>query len=148
MRNAQAGEPLILVGYSGGGGMALLIAEALPREVILDRLILIGAAMSPTYDLTKVLAKTRELVCFYSEQDWFILGLGTRTFGTIDRRHGDSAGRVGFHDAQGHLLQAPKLRQVPWGSEWRRLGHDGGHVGWLSGEWAREVLAKEVTSNE
>ena len=38
------GAPVTLVGFSGGGGLALMIAEALPDGVMLERIVLVGAA--------------------------------------------------------------------------------------------------------
>lgn len=143
-QSAHPGAPVTLVGYSGGGGLAVLTAEALPDGVKLDRLILISAAVSPDYDLSGVLARADGVLNYYSPRDWLILGLGTRVFGTIDRRRTPSAGRIGFRDASGGLLETPGLTQIAWRPEWQDLGHVGGHVGWLSRAWAREVLAKAI----
>jgi len=134
-------RPIQLVGYSGGGGLAILVAEALPIDVKLDRLILIAAAVAPTHDLGPALAHCRRgIVNFHSEEDWFILGVGTRTFGTIDRAKSDSAGRIGFRTAEGQPLARPGLTQVAWRDDWRKLGHFGGHIGWLARGWSRTVL--------
>lgn len=134
--------PIALIGYSGGGGMAVLTAEALPPGVMLDRLILVAAAISPRYDLSRALARTKYgLINYYSPRDWAFLGLGTSVFGTIDRHRGPSAGRVGFQDGESRLIQSPRIVQVAWRREWKDLGHNGGHIGWLSSRWARGVLA-------
>lgn len=134
--------PISIVGYSGGGAIALFIAEALPGEVVLDRIILLGAAISPQYDLGPALARTRcGIVNFYSESDWFMAGWATETFGTMDRKKTSTAGRTGFRDVQGALLEHDQLVQVAWRREWRSLGHSGDHSGWRSQEWARAVLA-------
>lgn len=137
--------PVTLLGYSGGGGMAILTAESLPEGVVLERLILVAAAVSPRYDLSRALFRTRQgIINYYSPRDWAFLGVGTSVFGTIDRRRGSSAGRVGFRDEQGRLVDAPRVVQVAWKKEWAELGHNGGHLGWLSLRWAREVLAAEL----
>lgn len=137
--------PITLVGYSGGGGMAMLVADALAEDVQLDRIILIGAAISPDHDLTKAVGHCRRgVVNFYSERDWFMLGWGTSLFGTIDRKKTPSAGRVGFKLAEGELRKEPGLQQVAWDPKWDRLGHNGSHVGWLSRPWAQEILAPEI----
>lgn len=134
--------PISIVGYSGGGAIALFIAEVLPEEVVLERIILLGAAISPQYDLGPALARTRcGIVNFYSESDWFMAGWATETFGTMDRKRTSTAGRIGFRDAQGALLEHDQVVQVAWRAEWRSLGHAGGHSGWRSQEWARAVLA-------
>ena len=65
--------------------------------------------------------------------DVFILGLGTRIFGTIDRVHDVSAGLVGFRVPDGlddeGLRQYAKLRQVRWHPRMAPTGYLGGHVG-------------------
>jgi pimeloyl-ACP methyl ester carboxylesterase len=138
-------RPITLVGFSGGGGLAVLVAEALPENVKLDRLILIGAALSPDYDLSKPLAHTNgKLINFYSELDWLPLGIGTAWFGTIDRKYTASAGRVGFRDLDNKLIAGDRVEQVGWRPDWIRLGHDGAHIGWLWRAWAREVLAPYI----
>jgi pimeloyl-ACP methyl ester carboxylesterase len=142
------GRPITLIGYSGGGGMAILTAESLPEEVELQRIILIAAAISPCYDLSAALAHSRlGLVNFHSPRDWFFLGMGTNVFGTIDRCRTVSAGRVGFRDAQGLTVQSERIVQIAWTPRWRDdYGHDGGHIGWLSRGWARELLVPWIDS--
>jgi pimeloyl-ACP methyl ester carboxylesterase len=147
-QRAHPDEPITLIGYSGGGGLALLVAEALPDDVLLDRIILIAAAISPDYDLSMAISRARRgLVNFYSSRDAFVLGAGTRTFGTIDRRYTESAGYVGFTDAEGGLRCRAGLTQIPWIQDWCKLGHDGGHIGWLARAWSREVLAAIIQND-
>lgn len=136
-------EPITLVGYSGGGGLALLVTETLPPDVNLDRLILIAAAISPRRDLTTAMAHTEHgVVNLYSRRDRLVLGAGTGLFGTIDRVHTKSAGLVGFRDASGGSLVAGEgITQIGWSEPWTKLGHHGGHLGWLSQSWAKEILA-------
>ncbi|MBU0616991.1 MAG: alpha/beta hydrolase, partial [Planctomycetes bacterium] len=83
-----------LVGYSGGGGLAIMVAEALPNGVHLRNVVLVHPAISPDYDLTAALARIDgKLVNFHSPYDWLILGVGTRLFGTMDRQKIASAGK-------------------------------------------------------
>lgn len=139
---SHPGQPIQLVGFSGGGGLAKLIVDSLPSDVMLDQVVLIAAAISPEADLTQTLTHARRgVVSFYSPQDKIMLGWGTRTMGTIDRSKSDSAGYVGFRSPNGGLRVQERLKQIPWTPAWRRLGHDGGHIGWLSKAWAAEVLA-------
>lgn len=133
--------PMTIVGCSGGCGIAAFTAEALPADIKLERIILLAAALSPRYDLKPSLAHTRHgIVSFYNPRDEFILGWGTQTFGTMDRKFTIAAGKVGFKDSQGRLVGGG-IKQVPWTREWRSFGHFGGHAGWSSAEWARHVLA-------
>ncbi len=141
-RREHPDTPITLVGYSGGGGLAVFVAEALPQDVQLERLILIAAAISPTYDLSTAIDRTAvEVLNLYSPRDRIILGLGTSLFGTMDRSRVTSAGLVGFQDSSGNALRHDKLRQIGWSSEWRAYGHNGSHTTWLSKRWAANVLA-------
>lgn len=135
--------PIDLVGYSGGGGMAVFVAEALPNDVQLHTIVLAQAALSPTYDLTAALSHTDRIVNLYCRSDWLVLGAGTRLLGTMDRQHVVSAGRVGF-DAE-RAVPDPHLRgrlvQRALGAASRRAGHAGGHLGCLGRRWNREMVA-------
>mgnify|MGYP002622979853 FL=1 len=140
--------PVTLIGYSGGGGLAVMATEVLPDEVKLGRMILVGAAVSPDYDLTNVLSRCDHgLINFYSMADWFILGVGTQIFGTIDRKYSPSAGHVGFLDGDKKLREELGLTQIAWESDWMHSGHYGGHIGWLARAWAREYLAPTILAS-
>jgi hypothetical protein len=130
-KQAAPGRPIYLVAKSGGTGLALLATERLPPNT-LERVILISAAVKPDYDLRPALRATRrEVVSFYSKHDWLILGWGTRTFGTVDRTHCASAGKVGFQlpedfDAEDRALYQ-RVVQIPWRPSMLLLGYAGGH---------------------
>lgn len=145
-QRAEPTRPINLIGFSGGGGLAAFTVEALSPEFRIDRLILVGAAVSPHYDLGPAMRHCRHgIVNFYSAQDWLIIGQGTVLFGTMDRHFTESAGHVGFLNAEGRLRTMPELEQHRWQPDWAiRYGHDGGHLGWLAYAWARDVLAPEV----
>ena len=134
-QNAFPNRPVHLVAQSGGAGIAVFAAEALPHGRLIDSLVLLGAALSPTYNLSRALAKTRKgLLNSYSTRDTLILGLGTRIFGTIDRQFTPAAGCTGFQtparltpDEQ--RLYNEKLTQLPWTPEMAESGrHYGGHI--------------------
>ena len=117
------GRPVILVGQSGGGAMALWTAEAMPTGHKVDGIVLLAATLSPGYDVGPALANTRRgIVSYYSSRDWIMLGLGTTIAGTMDGEHSQSAGRVGFEKAY------DKLYQVPWTSGMAQSGNYGVHV--------------------
>lgn len=140
-RAARPDAPITLMGFSGGGGLAILTLEALDEGVQVDRAILIAAAISNRYDVDRVLPRCRDgLVNMYSRRD-SVVSAGTALLGTIDRVKSVSAGYSGFVDAEDVPLKREKLRQIAWTSEWVRLGHYGGHLGCLAEAWAREVLA-------
>ncbi len=85
-----------LMAYSGGCGVAVFACESLRGRRLLDTLILACPAISPEYDLGPALAAVKRCYALVSRRDSWILGLGTRIFGTTDRRHTASAGMVGF----------------------------------------------------
>ena len=140
----RAGRPIDVVGYSGGGGLAVMVAEALPEDVRLRHLILVQAAISPNYDLRTALARIDgKLINFHSAFDWAILGLGTWTFGTMDRANVASAGKVGFNlDAAvpNEALRA-RVEQPEWTAAMLGSGHYGGHLGMLTYGWNKKHLA-------
>ena len=134
-QDAYPGRPVHLVAQSGGAGLAVFAAEVLPEGRLIDSLVLLGAALSPTYNLARALAKTRKgLLNSYSTRDSFVLGWGTRLFGTMDRKFTFAAGCTGFQTPPGlrpdeERLYAAKLLQQPWTPEMAEAGrHYGGHI--------------------
>jgi pimeloyl-ACP methyl ester carboxylesterase len=132
-READPDRPIYLVGKSGGAGLSLMAAEQLPPET-LERIILLNAAVTPSYDLRSALRAVKgELVSFYSPADWLILGWGTWQFGTIDRVHGPSAGLCGFVKPAGLSPEDQALYsrvvQVAWSPAMICEGYTGGHFG-------------------
>ena len=149
------GRPVHVIGYSGGGGVAVLAVEALPPERSIAMLLLIAPALSPDYNLTDALRRTRHGLCnFYSPRDVVILGAGTSIFGTIDRENVASAGKVGFKtpaklSESDRLLYDSRLRQVEWSPKIReKYGVGGGHISWLSRRFAQGYLAELIVENE
>ncbi len=61
-QDAYPGRHVNLVAQSGGSGVAVFAAEALPEGREVDRIVLLGAALSPTYNLSRALARTRNLL--------------------------------------------------------------------------------------
>jgi hypothetical protein len=126
-------RPVYLVGKSGGTGLVLAAANLLPPAT-LERIILLSAAVSPTYDLRPALRATKaQIVSFYSPYDALILGWGTSQFGTVDRVYGPSAGLRRFKpppklDAADRALY-DRLIEVPWNPRMILEGHPGIHFG-------------------
>ena len=98
-RKEHPGRGVTLVGYSGGGPLAIWTAEALPKGTCLDGMVLLSTPLVPEYDLRPALAASRKgAVSFHSQKDFIYLALGTVIFGTMDKQHRVSAGNVGFAD--------------------------------------------------
>jgi hypothetical protein len=132
-KERDARRPVYLVGKSGGAGLVLAAAERLPPST-LERIVLLSAAVSPTYDLRPALRATRaEVVSFYSGYDQLVLGWGTRQFGTIDRVYGPSAGLNGFRIPPDSTPEEQalyeRLVQIPWRPAMIREGNLGTHTG-------------------
>jgi pimeloyl-ACP methyl ester carboxylesterase len=134
-QDAFPGRPVHLVAQSGGAGIAVFAAEALPEGRQIDSIVLLGAALSPTYNLARALARTRKgLLNSYSTRDTLILGWGTRIFGTTDRKFTPAAGSLGFQmpanlSHEETQLYNQKLIQLPWMPQMADTGrHYGGHI--------------------
>lgn len=144
-RDRHRDAPVYLVGHSGGGGVAVLVLEALPRNYKVDVAVLLAPALTPDYDLSGALRKTTDgIYSFYSNYDLGFLGVGTAVFGAIDRGHGPSAGAVGFEEprygTRGELYRA-KLRQIRWTPEMWKVGATGDHFGWATQAFSQDFLA-------
>jgi pimeloyl-ACP methyl ester carboxylesterase len=127
-------RPVFLLAKSGGAGLALKTAESLPANT-LERIVLLAAAVSPTYDLRRALLATHgEIVSFCSAHDQIILNFGTRQFGTIDRVFGPAAGLHGFKAPSQFATAADRdlyrrLVQIPWTSRNLLELNSGTHMG-------------------
>jgi pimeloyl-ACP methyl ester carboxylesterase len=144
-RRKYPGRPVVLIGHSGGGAIAVWAAEALPADQTVDGLILINASLSPGYDLRGALMRTRRgIVNFYSSGDWLLLGLGTTFTGTMDREHGASAGMVGFNVPDTAPGEYRRLYQIGWSAQMARTGHTGGHFASSASRFAARYIAPLV----
>jgi pimeloyl-ACP methyl ester carboxylesterase len=143
------GRPIDLLGYSGGGGMAIMTAEALPENVRVRNVVLVHPAISARYDLTETLRRVDgRLVNFYSRLDWWTLGLGTSLFGTMDRKFTCSAGMCGLDLSRAVPDEALRTRVVQdsWGRDDLAQLHLGGHPGILGYRWNRAFVAPLLRS--
>jgi pimeloyl-ACP methyl ester carboxylesterase len=120
VRQNRPGLPIYLMGYSGGCAVVLSAAEQLQADAV-DRIILIGPAVSGNYDLRPALARTRLTIdAFYNVEDGFLEATGD-LIGTMDQgRKAWPAGRTGFTPVIGTQKDAAlyrKLRQHRWDGE-------------------------------
>ena len=136
LRREYPDTKVTLIGFSGGGGVAAFAAERLKRTGLVDTLILLAPALSPTYNLAPALRFVRRCYATHSHRDLFLLGIGTTIFGTIDRKHTCGAGQAGFRKPPNHsdddAQLYERLRQIKWTPELRAQGHHGGHTAWVS----------------
>jgi len=148
-RTVYPGRAVVLIGQSGGGAIAVWVLEALPQEHEIEGAVLLAAALSPGYTLDRALANARRgLISFYSSRDW-MLGVGTVIAGTMDGRHAESAGRVGFTVPSGRARAAfyERLYQIAWLSKMAGAGHWGRHVTSGSAKFVAAYVAPFVLAD-
>jgi pimeloyl-ACP methyl ester carboxylesterase len=144
----EIGRPVYLVARSGGTALVLRALAELPEQSV-ERVILLSAAVSPSYDLTPALRAVRmDVVSFWSPKDKLILGYGTSVFGTADGVQGDSAGLVGFQlpaeSDETAIVEYKKLRQIEWDASMRKTYNFGTHVGTTMPLFVRHYVAPLV----
>jgi len=137
---------LVLTSHSGGGAIAVWALEKLPANCQVDAVLLMAPALSPDYDLSAALRHVRgKMYVFWSPGDQFILGLGCRICGTMDRKQTDAAGLIGFTPPPtADLDQYKKLDQRPYDPAWVFLGNFGDHIGPMASLFAKVILAPLV----
>ena len=143
LRRADPRRDIIITAHSGGAGIAVWALEQLPPDVNIDTLVLLAPALGADYDLSRALQRVRgHAFVFSSRHDRFVLGLGTRLLGTIDRAFADSGGYLGFRKPPGADDAAyRRLVPMPYRPVWVNVRHDGGHVGALQPRFVEVVLA-------
>ncbi len=148
---SRPGRSVILIGHSGGGAMAVWIAEALPPGGSIDGIILLSVSLSPGYLLDISLRNSRRgIVSFHSREDWVFLGAGTMAWGTMDGKHTSSAGMVGFDvpARPGRKGLYGKLFQIPWREQMSRVGHSGGHTTSGARQFVKHYVAPLVPAKK
>jgi len=147
---AHPGAKFTVSAHSAGAGIIVWALEQCSPEVKIDDLLLLSPALSPKYDLSKALRHMRgHAYVIYSPYDVAVLGIGTNMFGTVDGVKTDASGKVGFAKPQGaDDQQYKKLVQVPYDSDWVRLGNIGDHIGSMSRPFAREILGPLLLRGE
>ena len=144
--DAYPQRPVYIIGHSGGGGLAVLIAEELPEDKPVDGLILLSASISKGYDLDKALARCRKgIVNFYNTGDVGLLGFGTTVVGNIDGSHGPSAGLTGFDYGSDKLYQVELSREItsPFGGTSHSAATRPGFVSRYVAPWVLNSLWRD-----
>jgi pimeloyl-ACP methyl ester carboxylesterase len=135
------GRPVWIIGHSGGGGIALLTARALPAGHKLTGLILLAPAVSPRFDLSDIAPKVeRGIWSFHSWLDCLFVGIGTTIFGTLDGWHMPSAGMLGF-------VRQSNIKQTAYHPRLIRDFHLGGHFGCVHRVFIAEHVAPLLLDN-
>lgn len=149
-QDQHPGRPVWLVGHSGGGGMSLLIASALPEGRKVTGIVMLATAVSPVIDLQPALDRVETSIWnYYSWFDVLFLILGTTVAGTVDGRHGPAAGAVGLRsESARQAMAAGRLQQVGW--RWRMLlqFNPGEHFGCVHRVFVAEEIAPLIKASE
>jgi pimeloyl-ACP methyl ester carboxylesterase len=112
-------RPVHIIGHSGGGGIAVFAASAMPKGREVTGVILLSASISSNHDITRALQHCSSgIVNFYNTNDGALLGLATTVLGNVGGAHGPSAGLTGFKMPGGSAsdekkMAYQKLYQVP-----------------------------------
>ena len=143
-KRARAGQPIYVTSESGGAAIAAWVLEALPDDVQVEAVVMLGPALSKDYDLTPALRHVRgNAYAFTSPYDKWVLSLGTSIFGTMDGVYEPAAGCVGFvKPPGGDAAQYAKLVQRKYEENWLwTYGRFGGHLDVLSVRFASGYIA-------
>jgi len=126
-------RPVYLIGHSGGGAMSLKTLEMLPFGKSISGAVLLGAAMSPRYDLRAALQHVdRKIWNFSSWGDFLFLGAFTCLAGTVDGRNCPSAGMIGFQCRSLCREERERYQEMPYRLTYSRDMHLAGHFGFTS----------------
>jgi len=140
------GRPVHLVGYSGGGGVAVLTLEALPPDRRVTDAILLAPTLASDYDLRKAISHTTVGIRnFYSPLDVPILMVLSTAFGTTEGQHTPAAGAIGFQvlgksGSEERRNYESHVSQESYNLAMLADGHGGGHFGWAN----RTFIARHV----
>ncbi|MBS0206064.1 MAG: alpha/beta hydrolase [Planctomycetes bacterium] len=149
-QNLHPGRPVWLVGHSGGGGLSLLVASALPEGRKITGIVMLATAVSPAADIQSALDRVETSIWnFYSWFDAFFLIFGTTVAGTVDGRHGPAAGAIGLRGHQAMQAMADgRLIQVGWSWRMLRQFNPGEHFGCVHRVFVAEEIAPLITVKE
>ena len=150
-QDAHPNRPVHILGHSGGGGLAVLTLEALPRGREITSAILLAPALAPDYDLCRALRRTQLGIWnFFSPYDVGFLAAGTWIMGTIDGKHTPAAGQKGFVLPEGLDRQRRQLylnlHQTAYEPRMAQSGNTGTHTGWANRRFVAEWLASLINS--
>lgn len=96
-QDTHPGAPVYLIGHSGGGAIAVMVAEKMPDQRKVQGLVLLSASISSAHNLTDALNHCEHgIVNFHNTDDGLLLLVGTTLAGNVDRLYGPAAGLIGF----------------------------------------------------
>jgi pimeloyl-ACP methyl ester carboxylesterase len=147
-RERHPGRPVFIVGHSAGAGIAVFATELMPQDNPIDGVVVLGSSLSPTYDLTKALERSKyHLVACSGATDLFIWWMSVAAK-NIDGTKGRAAGQEGFKlpdDASDERREAfEHVVQIRWKPSMMVHGNLGGHGGFTNAGWVSDNLAPYI----
>jgi len=139
--------PINVIGFSAGPAVAVFALEALPEEIMVDDVILLGASIGANYDLARALRRVRGHIYLFTSSRDAVIGVLVGATGTADRKQGEAAAGVeGFAlppdaSAETRRLYAEKVVTIPWTKEFERAKNYGGHFDNVKMEFIRDHVA-------
>jgi hypothetical protein len=146
----RPGGRITVTAHSAGTGIITWALEQLPSTVQVDTVVFIAPALSPQYDLSRALARVRDKIyVLYSPYDAAVLGMGTKMLGTVDGVKAEASGKLGFTmPPTADKAQYDKLVQIPYQSQWIKLGNIGDHIGGMSRPFVKAIVAPLLARGE
>jgi pimeloyl-ACP methyl ester carboxylesterase len=143
------GAPVTLMGLSAGTAVAVFALEALPVSCPVDSVVLLGASISSTHDLTQALARVRNRMYVFTSEKDAVLAFLVPGAGTADRQVGvPSAGLNGFQMPPGASAETrsryAKISYIGWRPEFEKTGNYGGHTDTVKAPFVQEYIAPLV----
>ncbi len=130
-----------IISLSAGTGVGTWAVEALPKDMKINNMVLLGSSLSSTYDMTKTFAHMKgRIFVYYSSADP-ILGGPVRVLGTIDGGMADAAGLVGL---QSRGAPRGRIVNIPWRPEYAEYGWAGGHTDSTSEPFIRRFVSQHI----
>jgi pimeloyl-ACP methyl ester carboxylesterase len=148
------GRPVNLIGYSGGGGVAVLALEALPPDHRVTNAILLAPSLARDYDLRLAMCRTEHGIHnYYSRLDVPVLMVISTAAGNTDGHHKLPGGAVGFDvpktlDSAERKAYAQRLQQHEYRLSMVFDGHIGGHLGWATPTFVARHVAPLIGRSE
>lgn len=145
-RKQQPGAPITVIGLSAGTAIAVFTLEALPVDCQVDNVVLLGASISASYDLTQALQRVRNRMYVFTSENDAVLAFLVPMSGTADRqKNAASAGLSGFQvpnrASPQTQAQYAKLSNIAWRPEFEQAGDRGGHTDTVKAPFVRQYIA-------
>jgi pimeloyl-ACP methyl ester carboxylesterase len=149
-KSSYPDAPITLMGLSAGTAVAVFTLEALPANVQVDNVILLGCSVGDDYDLTKALKHVSGRLYVFTSDNDAVLNFAVPMAGTADREAGTvpSAGLNGFTVPAGASQQTrrqySKITNIVWRSSFEKDGDWGGHTDTTHPRFVHDYIAPLV----